>query len=55
MEGLVTALQNIITTDNFFSTLSSLIPIIGGALLFAFAYRVVRRIVSGAQKGKAKI
>ena len=55
MEGLVSALQNILTTDNFFSTLSSFAPLIGGVLLFAFAYRIVRRIVSGAQKGKAKI
>lgn len=55
MEGLSTALQGILTTDKFMANLTTLIPVIGGVLIFAFTYRIVRRIVSGAQKGKARV
>lgn len=55
MSALVTALQSILTTDAMFTNLSSLVPVVGGVLIFAFTYRIVRRIVKGAQKGKANI
>ena len=55
MESVVTALKSILTTDAMFTNLSLLIPVVGGVLIFAFAYRIIRRIVSGANKGKAKI
>ena len=55
MSAVVTALQGILTTDAMFTNLSALIPVVGGVLIFAFTYRIVRKIVSGAQRGKAKI
>lgn len=55
MEALVTALKSVLTTDAMFTNLSSLIPVVGGVLIFAFTYRIVRRIVGKAQKGKAGI
>lgn len=55
MSSVVTALTSILTTDAMFTNLASLIPVIGGVLIFAFTYRVIRRVVTGAQKGKAKI
>lgn len=55
MEGLVTALQGILTTDAFMANFTSLVPVIGGVLIFAFTYRLVKRIINGAQKGKAKV
>lgn len=55
MSALVTALQSILTTDAMFTNLSALIPVVGGVLIFAFTYRIVRRIVSGASKGKARV
>lgn len=55
MSSVVTALQSILTTDAMFTNLASLIPVIGGVLIFAFTYRVIKRVVTGAQKGKAKI
>lgn len=55
MSALVTALQSILTTDAMFTNLSSLIPVVGGVLIFAFTYRIVKRIVSGASKGKARV
>lgn len=55
MEAVVTALKSILTTDAMFTNLSALIPVVGGVLIFAFTYRIVRRIVSKAQRGKAGI
>ena len=55
MSAVVTALQSILTTDAMFTNLASLIPIVGGVLIFAFTYRIVRKVISGAGKGKAKI
>lgn len=55
MSSVVTALTSILTTDAMFTNLASLIPVIGGVLIFAFTYRIIRRVVTGAQKGKARI
>lgn len=55
MEALVTALQGILTTEAMLANLTLLIPVIGGLILFAFTYRIVRRMIKGASKGKANI
>lgn len=55
MSSVVTALQGILTTDAMFTNLASLIPVVGGVLIFAFTYRIVKKIVKGASKGKAAI
>lgn len=55
MDSVVTALQSILTTNAMFTNLASLIPVIGGVLIFAFTYRIIRRVVSKAQRGKAGI
>lgn len=55
MTGVTEALETAITTDTMFTNLASLIPVVGGVLIFAFTYRIIRRVISGAQKGKAKI
>ena len=55
MSGVVSALQSILTTDAMFTNLASLIPVVGGVLIFAFTYRIIRRIIGGASRAKAKI
>lgn len=55
MSGLVTALQGILSLDVFMEALTALVPVIGGVLIFAFIYRTVRKLTTGAAKGKAKI
>lgn len=55
MQNVVTALQSILTTDAMFTNLAVLIPVVGGVLIFAFTYRIIRRMVGGAGKGKPKI
>ena len=55
MSGVVTALTSILTTDAMFTNLAALIPVIGGILIFAFTYRIIKKMVTGAQKGKARV
>lgn len=55
MSSVVTALQSILTTDAMFTNLAALIPVVGGVLIFAFTYRIIKRVVTGAQKGKARV
>lgn len=55
MSSVVSALQSILTTDAMFTNLAALIPVVGGVLIFAFTYRIVRKIVKSAQRGKANI
>ena len=55
MSGVVSALQTAINTDAMFTNLGALIPVVGGLLIFAFTYRIIRRIVKGAGKGKANV
>lgn len=55
MESVVAALKSILTTDAMFTNLALIIPVVGGVLIFAFTYRIIRRVVSGASKGKARI
>ena len=55
MADVVSALQSILTTNAMFTNLSLLIPVVGGVLIFAFTYRIIRRIIGGANKGKARI
>ena len=55
MQSVVTALQSAINTDTMFTNLAALIPVVGGVLIFAFTYRIIKKIVKGAQRGKANI
>ena len=55
MEGLITALQGILSLDTFMAAFTDLVPIIGTILIFSFVYGIVRKLIKGAQKGKARI
>ena len=55
MADLVTALTTAVSTSSMLSTLTGFIPVVGAVLIFAFTYRVLRRVISGAAKGKARI
>lgn len=55
MSGLVTALGEAITLDSLIGTITSFIPVVGVVLGFSFAYYVLRRIIKGAGKGRARI
>ena len=55
MTNVVSALQGILTTDAVFTNLAALIPVVGGVLIFAFTYRIIRKIIGGAQRAKARV
>ena len=55
MSSVVTALQSILTTDAMFTNLAALIPVVGGVLIFSFTYRLIKRILKGANVGKARV
>lgn len=55
MEAVVSALKAILTTDAMFTNLASLIPVIGGVLIFSFTYYIIKKIIKKAQRGKAGI
>lgn len=55
MSSLNTALEGILSTDAMLANLTTLIPVIGGLILFAFTFRIVRKMIKGASKGKANI
>lgn len=55
MQAVIDALKSILTTDAMFTNLAGLIPVVGGVLIFAFTYRIIKKVLGGASRGKAKI
>lgn len=55
MAALLTALQSAISTESMLANLTTLIPFVGAVAIFAFTYRLVKKLISGASKGKARI
>ena len=53
--SVVSAMQSALNTDAMFTNLGSLIPVVGGVLIFSFTYYVIRKITKGASRGKARI
>ena len=55
MESIVTQLTDGITSAGLFGTVSQIIPFVVVMIGFAFGYKVLRKTVKGASKGKAAI
>lgn len=55
MSALVTALTGILNTESMIANLTSLIPVLGGVILFAFTFRIVKKMIKGVSKGKANL
>ena len=55
MSALATALATAFNVETLLANLTSLVPALGALIIFAFTYRMVRKMVSGAKKGSAKI
>lgn len=55
MEGIVSQLTTGITADGLFGTVADVMPFIILMIGFAFGYRVLRKAVKGASKGKANM
>lgn len=56
MGGFITALQgeNGVTSANLWAQITPAAAFLGLIVIFAFGYRVCRKIVSGVSKGKAR-
>lgn len=54
MADFVTALMTALTPAAFWGAIEEAAPLVGVLVLVAFGYRILRRLVSGASKAKAK-
>ncbi len=55
MEAIVESLTSGITSAGLFGTVAQIMPFIVIMIGFAFGYKVLRKVVKGASKGKANI
>lgn len=55
MSGIVSQLTTGITSAGLFGTVAEIIPFVIVMIGFAFGYKVLRKAVKGASKGKANI
>lgn len=55
MSAFITALQTNLTSANLWGELAAAGAFIGLMVVFAFGYRIVKRLVNGVSKGKARI
>ena len=55
LDTVITNLTSAVNTEAMFTNLGALIPVVGAVLIFSFTYRIVKKIVKGAQRGKASI
>lgn len=54
-EGWVTAFETSWNSGAMWTELTAFAGLVGLVVVFAFGYRLVRRLISGVAKGKAKI
>ena len=55
MESIVNQLTTGITSDGLFGTVAEIIPFVIIMIGFAFGYKVLRKAVKSASKGKANV
>lgn len=55
MDAFITALMAAVTPAALWAALADAVPFVGVAVIVAFGYRIVKRLIGGISKGKAKI
>lgn len=55
MENIVTQLTTGITSEGLFGTVAEIIPLVVIMVGFAFGYKVLRKVIKGASKGKSNV
>lgn len=55
MSDIVSALTTGITSAGLFGTVAQIMPFVVIMIGFAFGYKVLKKVVKGASKGKASI
>lgn len=51
-QGFVDAIESEITADNMWGAVTPLVGIIGFIFIFAFAYRIIRKVLKKGSQGK---
>lgn len=54
-DAFITALTTGVTAEQFWANVAPFGAFIATMVVFAFGYRVLRKVISGAGKGRAKI
>lgn len=54
-QAIVDTLQEQITSANLFGTVAQIIPFVCVMVGFAFGYRVLRKVIKGASRGKSNV
>lgn len=55
VQGLASALQQAISFETMITNITAFVGLIAGVVIFAFSYRLVKKLVTGASRGKAKM
>lgn len=55
MAAAVNTLSTTVTADSLWATFAAAVPYIGVVVVVAFGFYIVRRMLKGLSKGKAKI
>lgn len=55
MQAIVSTLTTGITSAGLFGTVAEIMPFVVVMIGFAFGYKVLRKVVKGASKGKSNI
>lgn len=57
MAGFIEGITGVngITSANLWAQITPAAAFLGAVVVFAFGYRVIRRLIAGASKGKAKV
>ena len=51
-QGFIYALEDEVTADNMWGAVTPLVGIIGFVFVFAFAYRIIRKVLKKGSQGK---
>lgn len=55
MENAITALGNTVTANSLWGVFTDALPFVGIVVVVAFGFYIVRRLIKGVAKGKARI
>lgn len=55
MTNAITALTTTVTADSLWGVFTSALPFVGVVVVVAFGFYIVRKMIKGVSKGKARI
>ena len=55
MEAAISALNSAVTADALWGVFTTALPFIGTVVVVAFGFYIIRKLIKGVSKGKARI